>query len=138
MPGRPGLSAAVYGGSEGLNTLVVDRGGIGGQASSSSLIRNYLGFPRGVSGRLLARSAWEQAWVFGAKFAFMRSVTSLERDGADLVLKCSDGTSVRAPAVLLAMGASYRRLGVPALEALVGAGVFYGSTNSEASFLGRP
>ena len=133
--GPAGLSAAVYGGSEGLNTVVVDRGGIGGQASSSSLIRNYLGFPRGVSGRVLARSAWEQAWVFGAKFAFMRSITSLERDGTDLLLNCSDGSSVRAPAVLLAMGASYRRLGVPALEALVGAGVYYGSTNSEASFL---
>ncbi len=134
--GPAGLSAAVYGGSEGLNTLAVDRGGIGGQASSSSLIRNYLGFPRGISGRLLARSAWEQAWVFGAKFAFMRGVTTLERDGADLVLTCSDGTSIRAEAVLLSMGASYRRLGVPALEELVGAGVFYGSTNSEASFLG--
>lgn len=133
---RPaGLSAAVYGGSEGLNTVVVDRGGIGGQASSSSLIRNYLGFPRGISGRLLARSAWEQAWVFGARFAFMRSVTSLERRGTDLVLECSDGSSVRAAAALLTMGASYRRLEVPSLEALVGAGVFYGSTNSEASFL---
>lgn len=133
--GPAGLSAAVYGGSEGLNTVVVDRGGIGGQASSSSLIRNYLGFPRGVSGRLLARSAWEQAWVFGAKFAFMRAVTSIEQDGTDLLLTCSDGNHVRAPAVLLAMGASYRRLGVPALEALVGAGVYYGSTNSEAAFL---
>ena len=133
--GPAGLSAAVYGGSEGLSTVVVDRGGIGGQASSSSLIRNYLGFPRGISGRLLARSAWEQAWVFGAKFAFMRAVTSLERDGTQLVLTCSDGNVVRTPAVLLAMGASYRRLGVPALEALVGAGVYYGSTNSEASFL---
>ncbi|UDY37595.1 FAD-dependent oxidoreductase [Dermatobacter hominis] len=133
--GPAGLSAAVYGGSEGLSTVVVDRGGIGGQASSSSLIRNYLGFPRGISGRLLARSAWEQAWVFGAKFAFMRSVTSLERDGTELVLSCSDGNTVRTPAVLLSMGASYRRLGVPSLEALVGAGVYYGSTNSEASFL---
>ena len=134
--GPAGLSAAVYGGSEGLNTLAIDRGGIGGQASSSSLIRNYLGFPRGVSGRLLARSAWEQAWVFGAQFAFMRSVTSLGQEGTDLVLTCSDGSSFRTPAVLLAMGASYRRLGVPSLEALVGAGVYYGSTNSEASFLG--
>ena len=134
--GPAGLSAAVYGGSEGLNTVVVDRAGIGGQASSSSLIRNYLGFPRGVSGRLLARSAWEQAWVFGAKFAFMRSVTSLQREGDAILLECSDGSAVRAPAVLLAMGATYRKLGVPALEALVGAGVYYGSTNSEASFLG--
>lgn len=133
--GPAGLSAAVYGGSEGLNTVVVDRGGIGGQASSSSLIRNYLGFPRGVSGRALARSAWEQAWVFGAKFKFMHSVTSLVRDGDELVLSCSDSSSVRTRAVILAMGASYRRLGVPALEDLVGAGVYYGSTNSEASFL---
>ncbi|HWJ61174.1 MAG TPA: FAD-dependent oxidoreductase [Acidimicrobiales bacterium] len=133
--GPAGLSAAVYGGSEGLNTLAVDRGGVGGQASSSSLIRNYLGFPRGISGRLLARSAWEQAWVFGAQFAFMRSVTTFERDGTDLVLACDDGTTIRAAAVVLTMGASYRRLGVPALEDLVGAGVFYGSTNSEASFL---
>jgi thioredoxin reductase (NADPH) len=133
--GPAGLSAAVYGGSEGLDTVVVDRGGVGGQASSSSLIRNYLGFPRGVSGRLLARAAWEQSWVFGARFAFMRGVTSLERDGDDLLLECSDGSSLRSPAVLLAMGASYRRLGVPALEDLVGAGVYYGSTSSEASFL---
>lgn len=133
--GPAGLSAAVYGGSEGVNTLVVDRGGIGGQASSSSLIRNYLGFPRGVSGRVLARSAWEQAWVFGAQFAFMRTITGFERDGTDLRLVCSDGTVINARTVLLAMGASYRRLGVPALEDLVGAGVFYGSTDSEASFL---
>jgi thioredoxin reductase (NADPH) len=133
--GPAGLSAAVYGGSEGLDTVVVDRGGVGGQASSSSLIRNYLGFPSGVSGRLLARSAWEQGWVFGAQFAFMRDVTSLEHDGTDLLLGCSDGSALRAPAVLLAMGASYRRLGVPELEDLVGAGVYYGSTNSEASFL---
>lgn len=132
--GPAGLSAAVYGGSEGLNTLVIDRGGIGGQASSSSLIRNYPGFPRGVSGRLLARSAWEQAWVFGAKFKFMHSVTSLARDGAELRVGCADGSSVRSAAVLLAMGASYRRLGVAPLEDLVGAGVYYGSTNSEASF----
>ena len=72
--GPAGLSAAVYGASEGFSTLVVDEGGIGGQATSSSLIRNYLGFPRGVSGRRLAQSAYEQAWVFGAKFAFMQRV----------------------------------------------------------------
>ena len=69
--GPAGLSAAVYGASEGLDTLVVDEGGIGGQATSSSLIRNYLGFPRGVSGRRLAQQAYQQAWVFGANFAFM-------------------------------------------------------------------
>ena len=73
--GPAGLSAAVYGASEGFHTLVVDDGGIGGQATSSSLIRNYLGFPRGVSGRRLAQRAYEQAWIFGAEFAFMQKVT---------------------------------------------------------------
>ena len=75
--GPAGLSAAVYGASEGFSTLVVDEGGIGGQATSSSLIRNYLGFPQGVSGRRLAQNAYEQAWVFGANFAFMQRVTDL-------------------------------------------------------------
>ena len=72
--GPAGLSAAVYGASEGLSTLVVDRGGIGGQATTSSLIRNYLGFPRGITGRQLARQAYDQAWMFGARFAFMLNV----------------------------------------------------------------
>ncbi len=71
--GPAGLSAAVYGASEGFSTLVVDEGGLGGQATSSPLIRNYLGFPRGVSGRRLAQQAYEQAWVFGANFAFMQT-----------------------------------------------------------------
>lgn len=133
--GPAGLSAAVYGASEGLSTLVVDRGGIGGQATSSSLIRNYLGFPSGVSGRQLARSAYDQAWVFGAQFVFMQSSTDLRREGDDLVITLSEGPRVRARAVLLSMGVSYRRLGVPALEDLVGAGVFYGGTNSEAPAL---
>ena len=75
--GPAGLSAAVYGASEGFSTLVVDEGGVGGQATSSSLIRNYLGFPRGISGRRLAQQAYQQAWVFGANFAFMQKVTDL-------------------------------------------------------------
>jgi thioredoxin reductase (NADPH) len=133
--GPAGLSAAVYGASEGLSTLVVDRGGIGGQATSSSLIRNYLGFPRGISGRQLAREAYDQAWVFGARFAFMQTVTGIERAGDQLVVTLSDGTRVRTTAVLLAMGARYRRLGVPSLEALTGAGVFYGGSTSEAPAL---
>ena len=83
--GPAGLSAAVYGASEGFSTLVVDEGGIGGQATSSSLIRNYLGFPRGVSGRRLAQQAYEQAWVFGANFAFMQRVTDLRREDDGLV-----------------------------------------------------
>lgn len=130
--GPAGLSAAVYGASEGFATLVVDRGGIGGQATSSSLIRNYLGFPRGVSGRRLARDAYSQAWVFGANFAFMESVTGLTRSDGRLFVTLSEGNVVRTNAVLLAMGASYRRLGVPSLEALTGAGVYYGGTTSEA------
>jgi thioredoxin reductase (NADPH) len=130
--GPAGLSAAVYGASEGFSTLVIDEGGVGGQATSSPLIRNYLGFPRGVSGRRLAQQAYEQAWVFGAGFAFMQRVTELRRNGEGLSLSLSDGDVVQAAAVLLATGASYRRLGVPALEELHGAGVFYGGPASEA------
>jgi thioredoxin reductase (NADPH) len=133
--GPAGLSAAVYGASEGFSTLVVDQGGIGGQATSSSRIRNYLGFPRGVSGRRLAQQAYEQAWVFGANFAFMQSATELRRGPDGLSVTLSESGRVRARAVLLATGASYRRLGVPALEALNGAGVFYGGPTSEAPSL---
>ena len=130
--GPAGLSAAVYSASEGLDTLVVDEGGIGGQATSSSLIRNYLGFPRGVSGRRLAQQAYEQAWLFGAKFTFMHEVTDLSRTRDRLEVTLTDGRRVGARAVVLAVGAAYRRLGVPALEALSGAGVFYGGPASEA------
>jgi thioredoxin reductase (NADPH) len=130
--GPAGLSAAVYGASEGFGTLVVDEGGLGGQATSSSLIRNYLGFPRGVSGRRLAQQAYEQAWVFGANFAFMQRVTDLGREHDGLLVTLSDNGPVRARAVLLATGASYRRLGVPTLEALNGTGVFYGGAVSAA------
>lgn len=131
--GPAGLSAAVYGASEGFETLVVDSGGIGGQATSSSLIRNYLGFPRGVSGRRLAQSAYEQAWVFGAHFAFMQFVTMLGRDDDGLWVDLSGSGRVRTRAVLLATGAEYQRIGIPELEALNGAGVYYGGTASEAS-----
>lgn len=130
--GPAGLSAAVYGASEGLRTLVIDRGGIGGQATSSSSIRNYLGFPRGVSGRSLARQAYEQAWVFGAGFAFMQTATQIRREDERLLVTLSLGGVALAPAVVLATGASYRRLGVPELEALNGAGVVYGAASSEA------
>jgi thioredoxin reductase (NADPH) len=130
--GPAGLSAAVYGASEGFRTLVVDQGGIGGQAASSSLIRNYLGFPRGVSGGRLAQQAYEQAWILGAQFAFMQQVIDLGRDDAGLFVNLTDSGVVRARAVILAMGVRYRRLGIPALEALNGAGVFYGGPASEA------
>jgi thioredoxin reductase (NADPH) len=130
--GPAGLSAAVYGASEGLRTLVVDDTGIGGQATLSSLIRNYLGFPSGVSGTRLAEQAYEQAWVFGASFAFMRRATHLQRSGDRLAVTVSDVGPVSAGAVILGTGATYRRLGVPTLEALTGAGVFYGGPVSEA------
>ncbi len=130
--GPAGLSAAVYGASEGLSTLVIDRGGIGGQATSSSLIRNYLGFPRGISGRKLARAAYDQAWVFGARFAFMQRVTTLEPVDGGIEVTVDDGTTISASTVLLAMGASYRRLGVPSLDELTGAGVYYGGPTAEA------
>ncbi len=130
--GPTGLSAAVYGASEGFDTLVVDDGGIGGQATSSSLIRNYLGFPRGISGRRLAQRAYEQAWIFGAHFAFMQRAADLRRTDDGLSITLSDFGHVRGRAVLLATGASYRRLGLPALEALNGMGVCYGGPSSEA------
>jgi thioredoxin reductase (NADPH) len=133
--GPAGLSAAVYGASEGFNTLVVDEGGIGGQATSSSLIRNYLGFPRGVSGGRLSEQAYEQAWVLGANFALMQRVVGLDRADGRIRVTLSDHGPVTAQAIVLATGASYRRLGVPSLEQLNGAGVFYGGPASEAAGL---
>ena len=130
--GPAGLSGGVYGASEGLSTLVIDSGAIGGQATTSSSIRNYLGFPRGLSGADLARRAFQQAWVFGARYAFMQEVTTLARERDGIVLTLDTGGVVVAGAVVLAMGASYRLLGVESLEALRGAGVFYGAAMSEA------
>jgi thioredoxin reductase (NADPH) len=130
--GPAGLSAAVYGASEGLRTLVIDEGGVGGQATSSSLIRNYLGFPRGVSGTALAEQAYEQALVMGTSFVFMQRATRLGRDGNRLHVTIADLPRVRSRAVVIATGSSYRRLGVPALEELNGAGVFYGGPVTEA------
>ena len=135
--GPAGLSAAVYAASEGLRVLVVDSGGIGGQARSSSLIRNYLGFARGVSGGRLAQQAYEQAALFGAEFLFFHRAEELALDerAGTMELRIADGSSVSARTVLLATGASYRRLGIPSLEALSGAGVFYGGPVSEAPTL---
>jgi thioredoxin reductase (NADPH) len=130
--GPAGLAAAVYASSEGLRALVVERESIGGQAGSSSRIRNYLGFARGVGGAELAQRAYQQAWVFGTTFLLMRDVTGLRIEDDHHVLTISDGSEVRAPTVVLAMGVTYRRLGVPALERLNGPGVFYGSSPSEA------
>jgi thioredoxin reductase (NADPH) len=130
--GPAGLSAAVYAASEGFSTLVIDEGGLGGQATSSSLIRNYMGFPEGISGGRLAEQAYEQAWVLGAKFAFMQRALELRREGERFIVRLSDFGDVHARAVILATGASYRRLGIPELEEMNGAGVFYGGSTAEA------
>jgi thioredoxin reductase (NADPH) len=130
--GPAGLSAAVYGGSEGLRTIVVDRETIGGQAGTSSRIRNYLGFPLGISGTELCNRALEQAWSFGVDTAVLREAAGLRAEGSCRVVSFSDGSEIWSRAVVLAMGATYRRLGVPRLEALVGAGVYYGGGISEA------
>src|SRR3954465_4404251 len=134
--GPGGLAAAVYATSEGLSTLVIERESVGGQAGSSSLIRNYLGFPRGIRGGELAMRAHQQAWAFGARFLRMREASELrlaERGPHTVVI--SDGTEVRAGAVVLATGVTYRTLPVPELAALSGAGVFYGASRWEATAL---
>jgi len=123
--GPAGLAAAVYAGSEGLRTLVVERYVIGGQAGASSLIRNYLGFPRGIGGAELTQRAYQQAWLFGAKFVFAREVTELRAEGATRVLRLSDGRAIAARAVVIATGARYRRLEVPSVARFEGRSVFY-------------
>lgn len=136
--GPAGLGAAVYAASEGLRTIVVEPAAVGGQAGTSSLIRNYLGFPTGVSGNRLAFAAYQQAWAFGTSFQFMREAGGLRADGDLRLLDLCDGTTVTARCVVVATGAEYRRLGVPALEALQGRGVFYGAAVAEAmSMRGR-
>jgi thioredoxin reductase (NADPH) len=126
--GPAGLAAAVYGASEGLSTAPLEREAFGGQAGTSSLIRNYLGFPWGVGGAELALRAYQQAWLYGAHFVYGNPATSLAQDGDLRVVGLQVGSEVRSRAVVIATGVAYRRLGLPALEPLVGAGVFYGAT----------
>lgn len=133
--GPSGLSAAVYGASEGLRTVVIERSVIGGQAGASSRIRNYLGFSRGISGATLTARAYEQAWLFGAQFCLMSECASLRANGNERIVTLGDGTQVRGRAVVLAMGVDYRQLGIPKLDALVGTSVFYGSVSTEAMAL---
>jgi thioredoxin reductase (NADPH) len=130
--GPAGLAAAVYAASEGLRTLVVEPAIFGGQAGTSSLIRNYLGFPHGVSGDDLATRALEQAWLFGAEFVLGQHATGLTASGRDRVLVLSGGDQVTARTVIVTSGVAWRRLAVPSLEALRGAGVFYGAATAEA------
>jgi thioredoxin reductase len=130
--GPAGLGASVYAASEGLHTLVIEPEAIGGQAGTSSLIRNYPGFPTGISGNRLAFSAYLQAWAFGSTFHFMRSGKSITPEDGLLRMTLSDGASVVARTMVVATGAAWRRLGVPELEAFTGRGVFYGAAVSEA------
>ena len=130
--GPGGLSAAVYAASEGLRTVLLEPSVPGGQAGLSSMIRNYLGFPRGVSGAELTNRALEQAWLFGAELLLARKAVSLVADGDRRVVTTDHGDVVRARAVVIATGVSWRRLKVPSLEALVGSGVFYGAATTEA------
>ncbi len=133
--GPGGLAAAVYASSEGMRALVIEREAIGGQAASSSLIRNYLGFSRGVSGSDLAQRAYQQAWVFGTEFLLMREVVEMRPGERRHVLRTSDGAEIETIAVLLASGVSYRRLEIPSLTCLEGEGVFYGASAADAKAL---
>ena len=135
--GPAGLAAAVYASSEGLRAFVVERTSIGGQAGSSARIRNYLGFQRGVAGGELATRAYQQAWVFGTTFLLMREAQGLRSSADGHLLTVSDGSEIEARSVVLAMGVTYRRLGIPGLEDFDGLGVFYGFSSSDAQqFMG--
>jgi thioredoxin reductase (NADPH) len=131
--GPAGLGAAVYGASEGLRTLMVERIATGGQAGQSSRIENYLGFPDGVSGAQLTDRARRQAAKFGAEILTTRDVIGLEANGSARTVRFSDGMAVDAHTVILATGVSYRQLTAPGLAQHTGAGVFYGSALTEAT-----
>jgi thioredoxin reductase (NADPH) len=133
--GPAGLAAAVYGASEGLRTVVVEELAIGGQAGTSSLIRNYLGFPRGLSGADLAHQAWQQAVLFGAEFVFTHRAVRFTPTRDHHVITLNDGSEAAARAVIIATGVTYRRLDIPGLDRLVGTGVFYGAASVEAPAL---
>jgi thioredoxin reductase (NADPH) len=130
--GPAGLAAAVYAASEGLDVVVLERDSVGGQAGSSSLIRNYLGFSRGVSGAELAQRAYQQAWVLGARFAHTREVVGLEIEDGEFRLAVAPDEVLRARSVVLSTGVSYRRLELPGLAPFVGSAVFYGASAVEA------
>ncbi|MFJ8160461.1 FAD-dependent oxidoreductase [Streptomyces sp. NPDC096136] len=131
--GPAGLGSAVYGASEGLRTVLVERSATGGQAGQSSRIENYLGFPDGVSGAQLTERARRQATRFGAEILTAREVTGLEVNGPARVVRFSDGSSVAAHSVILATGVTYRQLGAPGCGDLTGRGVYYGSSLTEAA-----
>ncbi|HEX6510193.1 MAG TPA: FAD-dependent oxidoreductase [Chloroflexota bacterium] len=130
--GPAGLAAAVYGASEGLRTLAVEAIAPGGQAGTTSMIENYLGFPQGISGSELATRATAQARRFGAEILLARRLVDVSRDGPGYLARLSDGATVRARAMLIASGVDWRRLEIPGLDDLLGSGVHYGAGPSEA------
>src|SRR3954451_6319156 len=130
--GPGGLGAAVYGASEGLRTVLLERTATGGQAGQSSRIENYLGFPDGVSGAQLTDRARRQAAKFGTEVLTARDVVGLEARGSARVVKFGDGTEIAAHSVVLATGVSYRALSAPGVAELTGRGIYYGSASTEA------
>ncbi|HEY5985728.1 MAG TPA: NAD(P)/FAD-dependent oxidoreductase, partial [Streptosporangiaceae bacterium] len=131
--GPAGLGAAVYGASEGLRTVLVERTATGGQAGQSSRIENYLGFPDGVSGAQLTDRARRQAAKFGAEVLTTRTAVGLDVSGSARTVRFSEGTAIDAHTVILATGVSYRQLNAPGVAELTGRGVFYGAALTEAS-----
>jgi thioredoxin reductase (NADPH) len=131
--GPAGLGAALYGASEGLRTVLVERTATGGQAGQSSRIENYLGFPDGVSGAQLTDRARRQATKFGAEILTTRQVTGVDVKGSARVVRFADGTKIAAHTVILSTGVNYRQLTAPGLADLTGRGVYYGSALTEAT-----
>jgi len=131
--GPGGLGAAVYGGSEGLKTLMIDKAATGGQAGTSSRIENYLGFPKGLSGADLARRATAQAKRFGVEILIPQEATALRVEDPYKFVTLADGTEIGCKALIIAAGVTVRRLQVPGVENLEGAGVYYGAALTEAA-----
>jgi thioredoxin reductase (NADPH) len=131
--GPAGLAAAVYGASEGLRTVLIERTATGGQAGQSSRIENYLGFPDGVSGSQLAQRARQQAEKFGAELITARTATALEVNGCARTVRFADGGSIDAHAVIVATGVAYRQLAATGCDELIGRGVYYGAPTSIAA-----
>ena len=130
--GPAGLAAAVYGASEGLRTVLIEREAPGGQAGTSSRIENYLGFPAGLSGADLARRAVAQARRFGVEVLTPQEVTNVRIEGRYRIIKLLDGSEINCHALMIATGVSYRKLDIPGVDQLTGAGVYYGAAMTEA------
>lgn len=132
--GPAGLAAAVYGASEGLKTVLIEESAPGGQAAQSTLIENYLGFPKGISGADLARRAYSQATRLGAEVLVPVRVEEIERKDPYKILHLDDGSTITAKALVVTSGVAYRKLSAEGLEELTGAGVYYGTSNIEANY----